>query len=225
MIGNNVVTWQEVADRFAELAVQRLNATANPVLAEHQVWVAEDGTRFDELYDWDETLEEEYQNLACLREVDPQGRWVLEFILADYWEDFCRQFAEDAGMVTDAIARFVEWKKFREIIFSERGRICEKCGNNDTDTVFDLHHLTYVRFGKEFREDVQIVCRDCHEEIHEKRIATKRRRSGAVQRADGVWVYKAAKVPESREQSLRRGRKITTYRKMRGAKSLTQRSK
>lgn len=74
MIGNDVVTWQGVVDRFAELAVQRLNATANPVLQEHQVWVAEDGTRFDELYDWDEEREDEYQNLACLREVDPERK-------------------------------------------------------------------------------------------------------------------------------------------------------
>lgn len=43
--------------------------------------------------------------------------------------------------------------------------ICFKCGA--WDVPMDVHHLTYARFGgDELMEDLEYVCRPCHDEIH-----------------------------------------------------------
>ena len=46
---------------------------------------------------------------------------------------------------------------------------CELCGkfcNEYGGTMLDLHHLTYERVGSELPEDLQAICRDCHDSIH-----------------------------------------------------------
>jgi hypothetical protein len=40
---------------------------------------------------------------------------------------------------------------------------CEFC---QIRPIYDLHHRTYQRFGKEKLDDVMAVCRRCHEAIH-----------------------------------------------------------
>lgn len=55
------------------------------------------------------------------------------------------------------------WVRKRKHIFDIRGRYCEKCGGvND----LQIHHLTYERIFKEADEDLQVVCKTCHEGIH-----------------------------------------------------------
>jgi len=48
---------------------------------------------------------------------------------------------------------------------------CEKCGYSGIDETImektlDVHHLTYDRLGDENLEDLQVLCRDCHERTH-----------------------------------------------------------
>ena len=60
------------------------------------------------------------------------------------------------------------WAAIREQVFNERGRLCENCG---FDRYLQVHHLTYDRFGgEELMEDLQILCRKCHSEVHEIKV-------------------------------------------------------
>lgn len=55
-----------------------------------------------------------------------------------------------------------EWAKVRQLILKQR-KVCEKCG---TKSRLHIHHLTYVRLGKELPEDLVVLCRPCHEIAH-----------------------------------------------------------
>jgi 5-methylcytosine-specific restriction endonuclease McrA len=54
-----------------------------------------------------------------------------------------------------------EWKQKKTRIIRQRGHRCERCGNDQLD--LQLHHLTYARFRNEHDEDLQLLCRSCHE--------------------------------------------------------------
>ena len=41
---------------------------------------------------------------------------------------------------------------------------CQSCGARNT--VLDVHHITYDRLGFESAEDLEVLCRDCHEAEH-----------------------------------------------------------
>jgi 5-methylcytosine-specific restriction endonuclease McrA len=63
------------------------------------------------------------------------------------------------------------WQSFRRSAFAKQrqrlGRNCrERCPKNGLETKLDVHHLTYERLGNEKIEDVQIVCKECHDKIH-----------------------------------------------------------
>jgi hypothetical protein len=66
------------------------------------------------------------------------------------------------------------WRAFRELALDAQkkrlGRnICERC-STDTSERFShelhIHHRTYERLGEERLEDVEILCRECHDKIH-----------------------------------------------------------
>jgi 5-methylcytosine-specific restriction endonuclease McrA len=62
-----------------------------------------------------------------------------------------------------------KWKLFRQGIIVARGKKCEVCG--DKNGGLHLHHLSYKRMGEELPEDVQLLCRACHQLQHpEKKI-------------------------------------------------------
>ena len=60
-----------------------------------------------------------------------------------------------------------KWRVFRAGIIAARGRKCEKCRLGPF-SLLHLHHLTYIRFGSELPEDVQLLCVDCHGKLHPK---------------------------------------------------------
>lgn len=55
------------------------------------------------------------------------------------------------------------WRRTRKQKLKEAGGICERCRRNDAT---QAHHLHYGSLGKEKMEDLQAVCRPCHEKIH-----------------------------------------------------------
>jgi hypothetical protein len=56
-----------------------------------------------------------------------------------------------------------EWRYLKARVVNMRGRQCEICGAvND----LHLHHKTYLRFGHERIEDVELLCHTCHRETH-----------------------------------------------------------
>lgn len=60
-----------------------------------------------------------------------------------------------------------EWFAFRAAIIEVRGEQCERCSKR-TKTLH-LHHLTYVNLGHELPEDVQLICKPCHQAEHPHR--------------------------------------------------------
>lgn len=65
------------------------------------------------------------------------------------------------------------WKSTRIRIIDLRGGKCEKCG---LDRTLVVHHLTYERIGCEEDGDLQVLCRWCHDKIHEGEKKAKRRK-------------------------------------------------
>lgn len=63
----------------------------------------------------------------------------------------------------DEYLKHPAWFKFREYIRILRNNQCEKCKNNEK---FQVHHLHYRNIGNEKDEDVQLLCRKCHESTH-----------------------------------------------------------
>jgi|688.fasta_scaffold1037602_2 5-methylcytosine-specific restriction endonuclease McrA len=56
-----------------------------------------------------------------------------------------------------------EWFAIRESLFLARGKRCEKCLVTKN---LHIHHLHYRNIYNEKPEDLLIVCRDCHNKIH-----------------------------------------------------------
>lgn len=60
------------------------------------------------------------------------------------------------------------WRELRADILAKRPN-CQNCGLSRILCQFfyfsdlDLHHLTYARLWRELPEDVQVLCRACHE--------------------------------------------------------------
>ena len=67
-----------------------------------------------------------------------------------------------------------EWRSLREVIFKMRGRKCEKCESTE---VLHIHHLTYKNVFNEKYEDLQILCKCCHEKEHNKQFSSKNKKS------------------------------------------------
>ena len=59
------------------------------------------------------------------------------------------------------------WRGHRERALEYHGRKCSVCG-----TTYDLqvHHLTYVRLGREKMKDLRILCKGCHANEHEGKV-------------------------------------------------------
>lgn len=58
-----------------------------------------------------------------------------------------------------------EWAILREKVRKRSRNKCERCKVNKQDAV---HHLTYERIGRELLEDLQAICKPCHEFLSAK---------------------------------------------------------
>jgi len=55
------------------------------------------------------------------------------------------------------------WRSIRSKAIAHYGEVCGRCGEHGSD----VHHLTYERVGgNELLEDLQVLCRGCHEAVH-----------------------------------------------------------
>lgn len=81
------------------------------------------------------------------------------------------------GLKMEEYEKYLEtphWQAFRKLAFEAQmkraGRLfCERCpiDRNTKNTVeLHVHHLTYERLGKERVQDVEIICRACHDKEH-----------------------------------------------------------
>ncbi len=58
------------------------------------------------------------------------------------------------------------WRAMKKEIIVERGHQCEECGETRR---LQLHHKTYERFKNERREDLLLLCYECHRRKHPKK--------------------------------------------------------
>lgn len=80
------------------------------------------------------------------------------------------------------------WKEKRNQALSYYGSICSSCGGHGSD----VHHLTYERSGgNEKMEDLQVLCRECHETKHviEKASKSNPKRKKVPIRAISAYRY------------------------------------
>lgn len=56
------------------------------------------------------------------------------------------------------------WQRKRRKMFSKFGEFCQICRSSND---LQIHHKTYKNLGREPLEDLQILCKACHENHHE----------------------------------------------------------
>jgi len=82
-----------------------------------------------------------YEALMRLEGIDPNPKWTAQY----------RVYLKSEG-----------WRKFAAKIRADREK-CERCGSTQS---LQVHHLTYYRLGREHPQDVQLLCKSCHEDVH-----------------------------------------------------------
>lgn len=70
-----------------------------------------------------------------------------------FWEQYSQYLSSEA------------WRDRRELVLKRAHGVCEGCGLAQATQV---HHLTYVRIGREMLFDLVAICDDCHEVVHGK---------------------------------------------------------
>lgn len=58
-----------------------------------------------------------------------------------------------------------EWEAIRKAKLEESGYSCERCGIGEA---LQVHHRHYnMEFGKERTEDLMVLCKQCHDSMHD----------------------------------------------------------
>lgn len=71
------------------------------------------------------------------------------------------------------------WRTTKQRLLLERGACCQRCGRGPP---LALHHKTYERFGREWDEDLELVCERCHPivDMQRARTITRLRKRGVI---------------------------------------------
>ncbi|MDF2892097.1 MAG: hypothetical protein K0R80_2464 [Clostridia bacterium] len=57
------------------------------------------------------------------------------------------------------------WELARSAVLKRDENQCADCGKSKDESL-EVHHVTYIRRGKENLEDLMTLCKDCHQERH-----------------------------------------------------------
>lgn len=64
-----------------------------------------------------------------------------------------------------------QWRRIRNLVLERDGFKCRRCGDGgraaDIISHLDVHHITYDRRGEEHLDDLVLLCRRCHQWVHE----------------------------------------------------------
>jgi uncharacterized Fe-S radical SAM superfamily protein PflX len=58
-----------------------------------------------------------------------------------------------------------KWLDIKLTLYETRGKQCEVCGKTG---LIDVHHRTYKNIFKEEPTDLILLCRGCHQKVHDK---------------------------------------------------------
>ena len=62
-----------------------------------------------------------------------------------------------------AYLRSPAWFNIRDRVIARDGKCCRRCYSSGP---LHVHHLTYVRFGREHLADLVTLCESCHDALH-----------------------------------------------------------
>lgn len=57
-----------------------------------------------------------------------------------------------------------DWNETRKVVLKETNYKCQLCGAKNVK--LNVHHNTYENIGNEHREDLIVLCDDCHKKFH-----------------------------------------------------------
>lgn len=72
-----------------------------------------------------------------------------------------------------------QWSNLKRRVIEQRGNQCEHCGQENASLA--LHHVHYRSLGSEQPEDVELLCRKCHTEADNARLAKNRPKRDTLQ--------------------------------------------
>lgn len=113
---------------------------------------------------------------------------MFELATAEYWRTAKRTPRKTIPLIGDIIfglihhstkyreyLRSPEWRARRARALVAAARRCSRC--QQIGGVLDVHHLTYANLGAESDEDLEVLCRTCHDKEHGKRRLVERERT------------------------------------------------
>lgn len=62
--------------------------------------------------------------------------------------------------------RTEHWELARKAVLTRDQYKCADCGKSKYEKSLEVHHITYIRRGKENLGDLMTLCRECHQERH-----------------------------------------------------------
>lgn len=62
--------------------------------------------------------------------------------------------------------RTQHWALAQSAVLKRDHNKCADCGDSNKEKAIEVHHITYIRRGKENLEDLMTLCKDCHNERH-----------------------------------------------------------
>ena len=68
-----------------------------------------------------------------------------------------------------------QWKKKSEDALLRAGYVCENCGQEGDNVIFNVHHLNYQNLGNEKPEDLIVLCEVCHYSVHNNDLKPNRK--------------------------------------------------
>jgi hypothetical protein len=84
------------------------------------------------------------------------------------------------------------WRSFRSQLLTTTG-YCQRCGLSRRACRIlyghdlDVHHLTYHRIGGELPQDVQVLCRFCHEQLEWQKAVQRVKNEGMAFSVEISW--------------------------------------
>lgn len=79
----------------------------------------------------------------------------------------CRLRPEVTELSYRAYLDSPEWMRKAEAAKERAGQRCQGCNASREHVILDAHHRTYERLGHEEPGDITVLCRRCHQAIHE----------------------------------------------------------
>lgn len=94
-----------------------------------------------------------------------------------------------------------EWRGLRAVVIAMRGYKCERCPGTKP---LEVHHITYDRIYNEDTDDLEVLCKPCHDKEHGKVKKIKKKRK-KLKKKKGFTINGWVSLSE-KQKNKKRGR-------------------